>query len=51
MADDFADPARAFGFFMFVAATCVLGSRLVEQRHGVALVMLVVATLAWLLLA
>ncbi len=49
IADDFADPARAFGFFTFVAATCVLGSRLgVEQRTWVALAMLTVAALAWL---
>lgn len=51
MAEDFFDPARAFGFFTFVAATCVLGSRLgVAERNTVALTMLVVASLAWLLL-
>lgn len=51
MAHDFADPARAFGNFTFVAATCVLGSRLaVERHHGVALTLLMVASLAWLIL-
>ncbi|MFN8107456.1 MAG: tellurite resistance/C4-dicarboxylate transporter family protein [Nocardioidaceae bacterium] len=48
---DFADPARAFGFFTFVAATCVLGSRLgIEGYFGLALAMLVVASVAWVLL-
>ncbi len=50
MADDFADPARAFGFFTFVAATCVLGSRLSEEDgfHGVAVVLLLVGSIAWI---
>lgn len=48
---DFADPARAFGFFTFVAATCVLGSRLgIEEYYGLALPLLFVASLAWLML-
>lgn len=48
---DFADPARAFGFFTFVAATCVLGSRLgIEEYYGLALPLLLVASLAWLML-
>lgn len=48
---DFTDPARAFGFFTFVAATCVLGSRLgIEKFYGMAFVLLVVASIAWLLL-
>ncbi|HNA98779.1 MAG TPA: tellurite resistance/C4-dicarboxylate transporter family protein [Marmoricola sp.] len=48
---DFADPARAFGFFTFVAATCVLGSRLgIENMYDLALPLLAVASLAWLLL-
>lgn len=48
---DFADPARAFGFFTFVAATCVLGSRLgIEEYYGLALPLLFVASFAWLLL-
>lgn len=51
MAGDLADPARAFGFFTFVAATCVLGSRLaVDERNGVAFTLLLVAALAWLVL-
>ena len=50
MAEDFADPARAFGFFTFVAATCVLGSRLSEEDgfHSVAVVLLLVAAVAWI---
>lgn len=51
MAADFADPARAFGFFTFVAATCVLGRRLsTEGFHDLALVLLLVAAIAWILL-
>lgn len=51
LADDFADPARAFGFFTFVAASCVLGSRLsVEHQHGIALALLLTGSLAWILL-
>lgn len=48
---DFADPARAFGFFTFVAATCVLGSRLgIEGYYELALPLLFVASFAWLML-
>lgn len=51
MGADFADPARAFGFFTFVAATCVLGSRLSqEETHGPSLVLLAVAAVAWVVL-
>lgn len=51
MAEDFGDPARAFGFFTFVAATCVLGSRLgVEQYHRVSFALLTVAAVTWLVL-
>ncbi len=51
MAADFADPARAFGFFTFVAASSVLGSRLSQEGfHFAALVLLLVATSAWILL-
>ncbi|WP_367640780.1 tellurite resistance/C4-dicarboxylate transporter family protein [Microbacterium sp. SYP-A9085] len=51
LAGDFADPARAFGFFTFVAATCVLGSRVSQEQgfHLVAVVLLVVASIAWIL--
>nr|WP_218844674.1 tellurite resistance/C4-dicarboxylate transporter family protein [Microbacterium pseudoresistens] len=50
IADDLADPARAFGFFTFVAATCVLGSRISQDSdlHGVAVALLAVAAIAWL---
>lgn len=48
---DFEDPAKAFAFFTFVAASCVLGSRLaVAGEHGVAAVLLVVGSAAWLVL-
>lgn len=51
MADDFGDPARAFGFFTFVAATSVLGSRLSQEGfHVVSLGLLLVAALAWIVL-
>lgn len=51
IAQDFTDPARAFGNFTFVAATCVLGSRLgMAQRNDVALVLLLIAGVAWLIL-
>ncbi|WP_232331471.1 tellurite resistance/C4-dicarboxylate transporter family protein [Agromyces laixinhei] len=51
MAADFADPARAFGFFTFVAATCVLGSRLAqEELHAPSLVLMILAALAWIVL-
>ncbi len=48
---DFADPARAFGFFTFVAATCVVGSRLALDRHwNVAIALGCTGALAWLVL-
>lgn len=48
---DFQDPAKAFAFFTFVAASCVLGSRLaVAGEHGVAAGLLVVGFAAWLVL-
>ncbi|MEO6887345.1 MAG: tellurite resistance/C4-dicarboxylate transporter family protein [Jatrophihabitantaceae bacterium] len=48
---DFADPARAFGFFTFVAATDVFGTRLaIDGHHQVALVLLTAGSLAWLVL-
>ena len=51
MADDFHDPARAFGFFTFIAATNVLAAALVGVgRTGVASVLLTVSVLAWLVL-
>ena len=51
MAADFADPARSFGFFTFVAATCVLGSRLtLSGWHAPALILLLVGAIAWIVL-
>lgn len=48
---DFADPARAFGFFTFVAATNVLGTRIAIDKHRLpALVLLAAGSLAWLVL-
>lgn len=49
--EDLADPARAFGFFTFVAGTNVLGTRLALDGHGtVALALLGVGLLGWLAL-
>ncbi len=49
--EDFHDPARAFGFFTFIAATNVLGASLVGTGHTVvAAVLLAVAALTWLVL-
>lgn len=51
MSEDFHDPARAFGFFTFIAATDVLAAGLVGVgRSGVAAVLLGVAVLVWLVL-
>lgn len=52
LAEDFADPGRAFGFFTFVAASCVLGSRLSQEAgtRPVALVLLMVGFAAWIVL-
>lgn len=48
---DLSDPGRAFGLFTFVAATNVLGARLVMDGHtDVALGLLAVGSLAWLVL-
>jgi tellurite resistance protein TehA-like permease len=48
---DLADPLRSFGFFTFVAAMSVLGTRLAMDGHNaVAFVLLVVAAVAWVLL-
>ncbi|HET7388953.1 MAG TPA: tellurite resistance/C4-dicarboxylate transporter family protein [Nocardioidaceae bacterium] len=51
MAADFADPSRAFGFFTVVAATTVLGARLLMEGHRTtALVLLLVGWAVWLVL-
>jgi tellurite resistance protein TehA-like permease len=48
---DFTDPARAFGFFTFIAGGNVLGVRLaMDGRHVAAAVLLGVGLVAWLLL-
>jgi tellurite resistance protein TehA-like permease len=48
---DLSDPARAFGYSTFVAATDVLGARLAVDGHrSVALVLLAAGWLAWLAL-
>ncbi len=48
---DLGDPARAFGFFTFVAATDVVGARLVGDGHlPVVVGLLAVASVAWLVL-
>ncbi len=49
--DDFTDPRRAFGFFTLIAGTNVVGVRLsMDGHHAVAAVLLVIATLVWLVL-
>ncbi|MFZ2511550.1 MAG: tellurite resistance/C4-dicarboxylate transporter family protein [Gordonia sp. (in: high G+C Gram-positive bacteria)] len=51
MLADVADPARSFGFFTFVAATCVLGSRLVgDGLIAAGLVMLMAGAISWIVL-
>jgi len=46
--DDLSDPRRAFGFFTFVAATEVLGTRFAAaDRQPLALVMLMLGLVAW----
>ena len=48
---DVRDPTRAFGFFTFVAATDVLGTRLAaDAHHDPALILLALGSLAWLVL-
>lgn len=48
---DLYDSGRAFGLFTFIAATNVLGTRLFLGGHStIALVLLMVGTLAWLVL-
>jgi tellurite resistance protein TehA-like permease len=51
VSDDFHDPARAFGFFTFIAATDVIAAMLVGVGHGLpAAVLLGVAVAAWVVL-
>ena len=49
--EDFRDPARAFGFFTFIAATDVIAAMLVGVADGVpAAILLGVAVAAWIVL-
>ncbi len=51
LSEDFLDPARAFGFFTFVAGTNVLGVRLgMDGHYTTTAVLLALSGLAWLLL-
>lgn len=51
VADDFADPRRAFGFFTLVAGTDVLAARLgIDGRYGLSAVLLTAAGALWLVL-
>jgi tellurite resistance protein TehA-like permease len=51
LVDDFKDPARAFGFFTFIAATNVLGAALVATGYDrIASVLLFISVLVWLVL-
>ncbi|WP_219420328.1 tellurite resistance/C4-dicarboxylate transporter family protein [Pseudonocardia nigra] len=51
VAEDFADPGRAFGFLTFVAGTNVLGVRAaMDGHHRLTAVLLLVAGLTWLVL-
>ncbi|MGN6272053.1 MAG: tellurite resistance/C4-dicarboxylate transporter family protein [Protaetiibacter sp.] len=51
MSDDFHDPARAFGFFTFIAATNVIAAMLLGVGLALAaFVLLGIATLAWVVL-
>jgi len=51
MRGDFLDPARAFGFFTFIAGTNVLGTRLgMAGWQGTTAALLVVSVLAWVVL-
>ncbi|GAC57603.1 hypothetical protein GOHSU_22_00630 [Gordonia hirsuta DSM 44140 = NBRC 16056] len=48
---DFGDPSRSFGFFTFVAATCVLGSRLtLEGMLVIPALLLGIGATAWIVL-
>jgi tellurite resistance protein TehA-like permease len=51
MLADFTDPARAFGFFTFVAGTDVVGTRITTTgHHTIALLFLAIGWAAWLAL-
>ncbi|BBX29731.1 tellurite resistance/C4-dicarboxylate transporter family protein [Mycolicibacterium alvei] len=49
--DDLTDPRRGFAMFTFVAATCVVGTRLATDGHfGLAFGLLVIGWVAWMVL-
>ncbi|WP_441957709.1 tellurite resistance/C4-dicarboxylate transporter family protein [Mycolicibacterium houstonense] len=48
---DLTDPSRGFAMFTFVAATCVVGTRLAADSHyGLAFALLAVGWVAWMIL-
>ncbi|MGV0595961.1 tellurite resistance/C4-dicarboxylate transporter family protein [Mycolicibacterium porcinum] len=48
---DLTDPSRGFAMFTFVAATCVVGTRLAADSHyGLAFALLAIGWVAWLVL-
>lgn len=48
---DLTDPSRAFAMFTFVAATCVVGTRLAADGHyGLAFALLAIGWVAWMVL-
>ena len=49
--DDLTDPRRGFAMFTFVAATCVVGTRLATDGHfGLAFGLLAIGWVAWMVL-
>ncbi|MGH3413947.1 MAG: tellurite resistance/C4-dicarboxylate transporter family protein [Marmoricola sp.] len=46
--EDFTHPLRGFGFYTFVAAANVIAARIGARHHTIALVLLVVASVCWL---
>ena len=48
---DLTDPRRGFAMFTFVAATCVVGTRLAaDGRYGLAITLLTIGWVAWMVL-
>lgn len=48
---DLTDPSRGFAMFTFVAATCVVGTRLAADSHyGLAFTLLAIGWVAWMVL-
>ncbi|MBU9766377.1 tellurite resistance protein permease [Mycobacterium sp. TNTM28] len=49
--DDLTDPRRGFAMFTFVAATCVVGTRVTaDGHHGLAFTLLTIGWVAWMIL-